>query len=385
MEDFLLLEQHLTVEERALRDKVRRLVHEKIIPKMDNAFEQAIPMREYIKDFAALGILGMNMPHKFGGLEASAIAYGLVCQELEYGDSSLRSFFSVHNALCMFPLLSFGSNEQKEQWLPKMIQGNAVGCFALSEINAGSDPASINTTAKRVSNGWEINGTKKWITNAPFADFAIVWAKTGSGIEAFIVEKDCPGYKTKVIEHKMSLRCSMTGEITLDACKIPENNHLPGTAKGIVSALECLTQARYSIAWGAIGAAMACFDIVLEYSKSRRQFGKPIGSFQLIQKDLAVMFTEIVKAQCMNMQLGKLKDAKNINHIMVSMAKMNACKQALIIARTARDMLGANGITLNYPVIRHMQNLEAVSTYEGTDNIHNLIIGKYLTGIDAFA
>lgn len=385
MEDFLLLETHIHANELAFRDKVRNFVHENVIGNIDQAFEDAEPMREYIKGMADLGVLGMTLPHKYGGHAASYVAYGLVCQELEYADSSLRSFFSVQNSLCMFPIFVFGTPEQKAKWLPKMAKGEAIGCFGLSEVNAGSDPGSLQTTATKTRDGWEINGSKKWITNAPFADVAIIWAKTTNGIEAFLVEKDTPGYTTKVIEHKMSLRCSMTGEIALNACRIPDANHLPGTSKGLVAALECLTQARYGIAWGAIGAAMACFDTVLEYSKMRKQFNKPIAAFQLVQKDLSEMFTEINKALCLNLQVGRLKDAETCNYAIVSMAKMNACKEALKIARNARDLLGANGITLHYPVIRHMQNLEAVSTYEGTDNIHHLILGKYLTGVNAFA
>lgn len=265
-----------------------------------------------------------------------------------------------------------------------MSKGEVVGCFGLSEINAGSDPASLQTTATKTSSGWEINGSKKWITNAPIADLALIWAKTEQNIECFLVEKDTPGYNVKTIEHKMSLRTSITGEISLDNCRIPPENHLPGTAKGLVAALECLTQARYGIAWGAIGAAMACFDVALDYCKTRKQFDKPLASFQLVQKDLVDMFTEITKAHCLNLQIGRLKDKGSSNYAIVSMAKMNACKHALQIARNARDLLGANGITLQYPVIRHMQNLEAVSTYEGTDNIHHLILGKYLTGVSAF-
>ncbi len=383
MEDFLLLDQHLTAPERAVRDKVRAFVREKVIPKMAHAFEDAIFMREFIKDYAELGLLGMTLPHKYGGGAADYISYGLACQELEYGDSSLRSFFSVQNSLCMYPIMQFGTEEQKQEWLPKMATGEVVGCFGLSEINAGSDPASLETAATKTSSGWELNGSKKWITNAPIADVALIWAKTTNGIQCFLVHKDTPGFKVKTIEHKMSLRTSITGEIFLEGCKIPEANYLPGTSKGIVAALECLTQARYGIAWGAIGAAIACFDVALEYCKTRKQFGKPLASFQLVQKELAEMFTEINKAQCLNLQVGRLKDAGTSNFAVVSMAKMNACKQALHVARTARDLLGANGITLEYPVIRHMQNLEAVSTYEGTDNIHHLILGKHLTGISA--
>jgi glutaryl-CoA dehydrogenase len=384
MEDFLLLDEHLHADEKQWREKVRRFVHEEVNGVVAEAFEQAQFMRQFIPRMAELGLLGMTLPGKVGGAGANYVAYGLVCQELEAGDSSLRSFISVQNSLCMYPIFAFGSPEQKHQWLPKMAKGEAIGCFALSEINAGSDPASMQTTATKISGGWELNGSKKWITNAPIADLAIVWAKTDTGIRGFLVETNSPGFKTKVIEHKMSLRTSITGEIFLENCKVAENNLLPGTDKGLVAALECLTQARFSIAWGAMGAAAACYEVALEYCKTRKQFAKPLAGFQLVQKDLANMFTEIVKAQCLNLQVARLKDAGKSNYAIISMAKMNACKQALAIARNARDLLGANGITLNYPVIRHMQNLEAVSTYEGTDNIHHLILGKYLTGVDAF-
>lgn len=384
MEDFLLLEQQFNAEELAIRNKVREFVRNHAIPKMASSFENATSMREFIPELAHLGLLGMTLPKEYGGHAQNYISYGLVCQELEYGDSSLRSFFSVQNSLCMYPIMMFGTDAQKEYWLPKMAKGEAIGCFGLTEIDAGSDPASLTTTATEIGGGFELNGSKKWITNAPFADIAIIWAKTINGIEAFLVEKDTPGFTTKVIEHKMSLRTSMTGEITLKACKIPNNNRLPGTSKGLVTALECLTQARFGIAWGTIGSAMACFDTALDYCKNRKQFNKLLASFQLIQKSLSEMFTEITKAQCMNLQIAKLKDANLANFAMISMAKMNACREALKVARQARDLLGANGITLNYPVIRHMQNLEAVSTYEGTDNIHHLILGKYITGINAF-
>ncbi len=384
MEDFLFLEQHLSSEERAVKDRVHKFVREHAINKMTDAYEQAIFPLEFIKELAALGLFGLTIPTKFGGGGASYLAYGLACQELEYGDSSLRSFVSVQNSLCMYPILIFGNNEQKQHWLPKMAKGEVIGCFALTEIDAGSDPTSMLTTATKVAAGWELNGTKMWITNAPIADLAIIWAKTTQGIEAFLVEKDFPGFSTKKIQHKMCLRTSITGEITLDRCIVPETHYLSGTAKGLSAALECLNQARYSIAWGAIGAAIACYETALEYCKTRKQFGKSLASFQLIQKDLVDMFTEIIKAQSLNMQVARLKDTSSCNYAIISMAKMNACLQALNIARSARNLLGARGITLESQIIRHMNNLEAVFTYEGTDNIHHLILGRYLTGISAF-
>ncbi len=383
MEDLLSFDLQLTAQERLIRDNVRKFLRDSVQIKILQAFENAQFPRELVQQFAQLGLYGITLPVEYGGSAASAVAYGLVCQELEYCDSSLRSFISVQNSLCMYPVLAFGSEEQKRQWLPKMAQGNIIGCFGLTEANSGSDPASMHTTAKKVTDGWQLNGSKMWITNATIADLAVVWAKTPDGIQGFLVEKNFSGFRTREIQHKMSLRASITGELVLENCIVPDTHHLPGTRKGIVAALECLTQARYGIAWGAIGAAMACYDTALEYCKIRRQFSKPIASFQLVQKDLVTMFAEIIKAQWLNLQIGRLKDAGHSNHVMVSLAKMNACKQALEIARSARNLLGANGISLEYNIIRHMQNLESVFTYEGTDNIHTLIVGRYITGINA--
>jgi glutaryl-CoA dehydrogenase len=384
MEDFLLLDQQLASEERLIRDTVHKFVQSDVIPKMSAAYEQAVFPMELIPKIAGLGLFGMTLPAQYGGAEANYVSYGLACQELEYGDSGLRSFVSVQSSLCMHPIFVFGSEEQKQKWLPQMANGAVIGCFGLTEADSGSDPSSMQTTAVKVANGWELNGSKMWITNATIANLAIVWAKTPEGIRGFLVEKDFPGFKTTEIKHKMSLRASITGELIFDRCFVPDSNYLPGTSKGIAAALECITQARYGIAWGAIGAAMACFDAALDYTKTRKQFSKPLASFQLVQKDLVEMCSEIVKAQCLNLQIGRLKDAGNSNYAMVSMAKMNDCKQALAITRQARNLLGANGISLEYPVIRHMHNLEAVFTYEGTDNIHHLILGRYLTGINAF-
>lgn len=384
MEDFLLLEQQFSSEERMIRDNVHKFVQTDVVPQMAQAFEKAEFPRGLIPKLANLGLFGMTLPTEYGGSDASYVAYGLVCQELERGDSGLRSFVSVQSSLCMYPIFAFGSEEQKMRWLPEMAKGKVIGCFGLTESNAGSDPASMQTTAKKVREGWELNGGKMWITNATIADLAIVWAKTPDGIQGFLVEKNFPGFRTAEIHNKMSLRASITGELILQNCVVPESHRLPGTSKGLTAALDCLTQARYGIAWGAIGAAMACFDTALDYCKTRKQFDKPLAGFQLVQKDLVDMCSEIVKAQCMNLQLGRLKDNKQCTFAMVSLAKMNACKQALQIARQARNLLGANGISLDYPVIRHMQNLEAVFTYEGTDNMHHLIVGKHLTGISAF-
>lgn len=290
----------------------------------------------------------------------------------------------MQSSLCMYPIFAYGSEEQKQKWLPRMARGEVIGCFGLTEPDAGSDPASMRTVAKKVSGGWELTGSKMWITNAPIADIAIVWAKTDAGIRGFIVEKEFKGLTRNEIKHKMSLRASITGELVLENCFVPDENYLPGSEKGLAAPLGCLTQARYGIAWGAMGAAMACYEIAVAYTKERKQFDKPIASFQLIQKDLADMFTEIVKTQCLNYRLGQLKDAGKSTFAMVSMAKMNACREALKIARMARNILGGNGISLEYHVIRHMANLESVFTYEGTDNVHHLIVGKHITGISAF-
>jgi len=384
MDDLLLLEQQLSAEERLIRDTVRKFVRHDVIPKMAQAYEQAIFPQDLIPKLASLGLFGMTLPAQYGGAEANYVAYGLVCQELEYGDSALRSFVSVQSSLCMYPIFAFGNEQQKAHWLPQMAKGKVIACFGLTEADSGSDPASMQTTAKKVANGWELNGSKMWITNATIADLAIVWAKTTDGIRGFLVEKNFAGFKTQEIKHKMSLRASITGEIILEHCFIPDSHYLAGTEQGITAALDCLTQARYGIAWGAIGAAQACFDCALDYTKTRSQFSRPLASFQLIQKDLVDMCCEIVKAQCLNLQIGRLKDDGQSHFAMISLGKMNACKQAIAIARAARNLLGANGISLEYPVIRHMHNLEAVFTYEGTDNIHHLILGKYLTGINAF-
>lgn len=384
MEDFYLLETQLTAGEKMAKESVRAFVEKEVMPHIGKAFEEGVFPKEWIKGLAELGLFGITLPESVGGLGASALTYGLVCQELERGDSGLRSFVSVQNSLCMYPIFEFGNADQHTRYLKKMISGETIGCFGLTEPDVGSDPANIKTTAKKGDGGWILNGSKLWITNASIADIAIVWAQTDKGIRGFIVEKDFEGFSTHDIHHKYSLRASNTGELVFDNCFVPDQNVLPGSDKGLVAVLACLTQARYGIAWGAIGAAMSCFEAAVDYAKNRKQFGKPIAAFQLIQKDLADMITEITKAQCLNYQLARLKDLGQAQFARISMAKMNACQQALNIARSARNILGANGISLEYPVIRHMANLEAVFTYEGTDNMHHLIIGKEITGEDAF-
>lgn len=379
----LKLDNLLSSEERMIRDTVRQYV-DRVTPLFAEAVEHAEYPRQLTPQMAELGLFGLTLPEEYGGSHANYVAYGLACQELERGDSALRSFVSVQNSLCMYPIAEMGTDAQKSQFLPKMSQGALIGCFGLTEPDAGSDPGSMRTYAKKVSGGYVLNGSKMWITNAPIADLAIVFAKTDDGVRGFIVEKAFEGFQRLEIKHKLSLRASMTGELVFTDCFVPDSHYLPGSERGLASPLKCLTQARYGIAWGAMGAAMACFDVALAYTKERKQFGKPVASFQLVQKDLVDMLTEIMKAQTFHLHLGRLMDQGEADYTLVSMAKMNACREALKIARQARNLLGANGISLEYPVIRHMTNLESVFTYEGTDNIHHLIIGRAITGLDAF-
>lgn len=384
MDDLLCLDDLLQNDERMIRDSIVRYVKQDVIPHMAEAFEQGIFPKAMIKKTAELGLLGMTLPLQYGGSNASYVAYGLVCQELEYGDSGLRSFVSVQSSLCMYPIFRYGTEEQKIRFLPAMAAGDVIGCFGLTEPDSGSDPSSMHSYAKKVPGGWRLSGAKMWITNATFADIAIVWARTEEGIRGFIVEKEFKGFSSREIKLKMSLRASVTGELIFEDVFIPDANLLPGSDRGLGAALSCLNQARYGIAWGVMGAAMACFDITRDYLLQRKQFDKPLASFQIIQKDLAAMYTEIIKAQCLNLQIGRLKDQMRDTPAMISLAKGNACREALKISRTCRNLLGANGITLEYHVIRHMLNLESVFTYEGTDNVHTLILGKHITGINAF-
>ena len=385
MDDLLFLDEQLHDDERMIRDMVQRFVENDVVPLMPEAFEEAKFPRELIKKSASLGLLGLTLPAKYGGSDASYVAYGLVCQELERGDSGLRSFVSVQSSLCMYPIFRYGNEAQKMRFLPKMAAGEVIGCFGLTEPDSGSDPASMKTNAKKVAGGWCLNGAKMWITNATIADIAIVWAKTEAGIRGFIVEKAFKGFMRHDIKLKMSLRASVTGELVFEDVFVPDDNLLAGSEKGISAALNCLNQARYGIAWGVMGAAMACFDITRDYLLERKQFDKPLARFQLIQKDLADMYTEIIKTQWMNLQIGRLKDAGRETPAMISLAKGNACREALKITRKCRNLLGANGISLEYHVIRHMLNLESVFTYEGTDNVHTLVLGKHITGLNGFA
>lgn len=384
MEDFLKLDAFLTEEERLIRQTATDFVEQDVRPIIADCYEQGTFPKHLITRAGELGFLGTTLPPEYGGSGASYVAYGLINQELERGDAGLRSFVSVQSSLCMFPIFQYGTEAQKRKYLPSMAKGETVACFGLTEPDSGSDPGSMRTIAHPERGGWRINGTKTWITNAPFADVAVVWAQTPQGIQGFLIEKNTIGFQRLEIKKKMSLRASATGELVMEDCWIPEENRLPHV-QGLKGPLACLNQARYGVAWGAIGAAIDCYETARTYTGERVQFGKPIASFQLIQKDLAEMLTEIVKAQLLNLRLGQLKDQGQDHFAMTSMAKMNACKEALKIARNARNLLGGNGISLEYPVIRHMMNLESTFTYEGTDNVHHLIIGRHITGISAFA
>jgi glutaryl-CoA dehydrogenase len=380
--DFLRLDDLLSDEEKITRDTVRRFVDEKFMSLIDDHFEKATFPMEIIPKVGELGLFGMKL-HGYGCAGTNNVQYGLACQELERGDSGLRSLMSVQSSLVMYPIHSFGSEEQKEYWLPRMAAGEKIGCFGLTEPDHGSDPGGMKTSAKKDGKGWVINGSKLWITNGDIADVAVVWARTDEGIKGFLVEKGTKGFLTFPIEKKMSLRASVTSGLIFEDVRIPESNRLP-EANGLKCALMCLNEARYGISWGAIGAAMDCYDRALRYSKERIQFGKPIASFQLTQRKLVKMLTEISKMQLLALQVGRLKDGGTWRHQHISMAKMNNVNEALKIARVARNMLGAYGISIEYGIIRHMCNLESVYTYEGTHDIHTLILGEDITKISAF-
>ena len=375
----------LSDEERLTQSEVRRFVEAEITPIIAQCFEEARFPVNLIPALAELGVLGANLPEEYGCAGMNNVAYGLVMQELEAGDSGIRSFASVQGALCMYPIFQFGSEGQKRKWLPQMAAGKVIGCFGLTEPNFGSNPGGMLTRAKRVSDGWLLNGSKAWITNGTMAHIAIVWAKSHDDdeIHGFIVERGTKGFTTRETHHKLSLRASDTSQLFFEDCLIPIENLLPGSG-GLKSPLMCLTQARYGIAWGAMGAAMSCFDTALKYSKERVQFGRPLAGFQLTQKKLAEMATEISKAQLLCLHLGRMKDAGTLRPVHVSMGKMNNVAMALECARTSRGILGANGITGEYPIMRHMCNLESVYTYEGTHEVHTLVLGQHLTGESAF-
>lgn len=380
------LDTVLTDDEKLTRDTVRQFVAEKFLPTIGEHFEQHTFPEHLIPDLAAMGLLGASIKG-YGCAGVNAVTYGLILQELEYGDSGLRSFVSVQGSLAMYAIYQCGSEAHKQYWLPRMAKGEVIGCFGLTEPDHGSDPAGMRTMARKDGDAYVLNGSKMWITNAQIADVAVVWAKleedNPKAIRGFLVERGTPGFETPAIHQKMSLRASHTGEIVLSNCRIPAENLLP-ESRGLGSPLSCLHQARFGIAWGAMGAAKACFDAALAYSRERVQFGVPIASKQLIQEQLVEMALEISKGQIMNYHFARLKDQGRLLPYQVSMAKKNSVGQALKIARMARSIHGASGISLEFPAIRHMLNLESVYTYEGTNEMHTLIIGRALTGFDAF-
>jgi glutaryl-CoA dehydrogenase len=372
----------LTEEERMVQDSVARLVDEKVLPTIQKYFEEHRFPKELVPELASLGLLGSSLKG-YGCAGLNGISYGLICQELERGDSGIRSFVSVQSSLCMYPIHAYGSEEQKQKYLPGMARGELIGCFGLTEPHGGSDPANMKTHAKRRGKDWVLNGSKMWITNGAIADLAVVWAMTEEGIRGFIVEKGTPGFAAPEIERKFSLRASVTSALFFDNVVVPESNVLPGV-KGLKGPLSCLTQARYGIAWGVIGAAQACLAQLLDYSKTRVLFGRPLAQNQAIQLRLADMARRITTAQLLALQLGRLKDEDRMQPSHVSLAKWNNCRMALDIARDCRDMLGGAGISAEYVPVRHMLNLESVITYEGTETIHELTIGRELTGLNAF-
>jgi glutaryl-CoA dehydrogenase len=382
--DLLDIDALLSEEERAVRDTVRDWVKSRILPEIAEWFERGdLPSRELARELGGMGLLGMHLSG-YGTSEASAVMYGLACLELEAGDSGVRSLVSVQGSLAMFPIWKFGSDEQKEEWLPRMARGEAIGCFGLTEPDIGSDPARMRTSARRDGSDWVLSGTKMWITNGGVADVAVVWARTDDGVRGFVVPTDTEGFTANDIERKISLRASVTSELVLDDVRLPDGAVLPGV-EGMRGPLSCLNEARYGIVWGSIGAARACFEAALDYAAGREQFGRPIAGFQLTQRKLVDMAVELNKGLVLALHLGRMKDEGRVRPEQVSLGKLNNVREALEICREARSILGANGITLEYPIVRHMNNLESVLTYEGTNEIHTLILGKALTGLDAFA
>ncbi len=380
--DFLGIDHLLTPEERLLRDTARQWVTDQVLPHISGWFEAGILPRELAPELGKLGVLGMHLDG-YGCPGASAVDYGLACLELEAGDSGLRSMVSVQGSLAMFPIREYGSEEQKQRWLPAMASGEVLGCFGLTEPDSGSDPAAMRTSARRSGSDWIINGVKTWISNGSVADVAIIWARTESGIRGFIVPTDVPGFTAQDITRKLSLRASHTSELVLEDVRLPESAVLPG-ATSMRGPLSCLTEARYGIVWGSIGAARTCYEAALEYATTRHQFGKPIGAFQLTQRKLVDMMVAVNRGLLLALHIGRMKDRGVADPRHVSLGKFDNVRAALQVAREARSVLGANGITLEYPVIRHMNNLESVSTYEGTNEIHTLILGQALTGLAAF-
>jgi glutaryl-CoA dehydrogenase len=372
----------LTEDERMVQESVSRLVDDRVLPIIQKCFEEHRFPKELVPEIAALGLLGSSI-EGYGCAGLNAVSYGLICQELERGDSGIRSFVSVQSSLCMYPIYAFGSEEQKQKYLPRMARGELIGCFGLTEPHGGSDPANMKTHAKKRGKDWVINGAKMWITNGAIADLCVVWAQTEEGIRGFIVEKGTAGFAAPEIERKFSLRASVTSSLFFDNVVVPEENMLPGVL-GLKGPLSCLTQARYGITWGVIGAAQACLTQMLDYTKTRVLFGRPLAENQAIQIRLADMARRITTAQLLSLQLGRLKDKGEMTPAQVSLAKWNNCRMALDVARDARDMLGGAGISAEYVPIRHMLNLESVITYEGTETIHQLTVGRELTGLSAF-
>lgn len=381
--DYYNIESLLTPEEIMIRDTVREFVSDEIIPIIEKYNRESKFPSQLVPQMAELGLFGNTLPQKYGCAELNYVSYGLIAQELERGDSGIRSFVSVQSSLVMYPIFRFGSEEQKDNWLPQLANGTRVGCFGLTEPDFGSNPSGMVTKAERVDGGFLLNGAKMWITNGTIADVAVVWAKLEGVVRGFLVEKGMKGFTAPEMKGKHSLRASVTSELIFDNVFLHENNLLPKT-EGLKNALMCLNQARYGIAWGVVGAMMACYDSALNYAKSRKQFSKPIAGYQMTQEKLVYILTEITKAQLLNLQLGRLMDKGDAKHVHVSMAKRNNCEKALEIARISREIHGANGILDEYPVMRHSANLESVKTYEGTHEMHTLILGEDITGIPAF-
>ncbi|MCH8129177.1 MAG: acyl-CoA dehydrogenase family protein [Acidobacteria bacterium] len=380
--DFLEVDAMLDDEERLIRDTVRAFVADRVLPDIADWFAQGTIPVELAKEMGAMGLLGMHL-NGYGTAGTNAVSYGLACRELEAGDSGVRSFVSVQGSLAMYPIWAFGSEEQKQRWLPPMASGEIIGCFGLTEADAGSDPEAMKTSARQDGSDWVIDGTKMWITNGGIAGVAIIWAHTENGIRGFIVPTDTPGFSTSDIRYKMSLRASVTSELVLDGVRVPGDAILPDVV-GLKGPLSCLNEARLGIVFGSTGAARACYEAALSYSKERVQFGRPIASFQLTQRKLVEMMVKVNQATLLAMHLGRKRDAGTLTAQQVSFGKMVNVRSALEVAREARSVLGANGITLEYPVIRHMNNLESVYTYEGTNEIHILVLGEAITGISAF-
>lgn len=384
MSDFFLIDELLTSEERAVRDMARRFVQKTVVPKAGRLWEEGTFPKDWPKQFGEQGLLGANLPEEYGGSGINSVAYGLIMQELEAGDSGVRSFASVQGALVMYPIYAYGSEQQRKHWLPKLAKGEIVGCFGLTETSAGSDPAKMETKARRSGGDWIISGTKMWITNGNMADVAVIWARDEEGeYRGFVIETDRPGFTAVEIGDKLSMRLSNTSQLVLEDVKVSDDYRLP-EGNGLRAPLQCLTQARYGIAWGALGAARACYEEALQYALHRQSFGQPIAAKQIIQERLVDMATELTKAQLLAYRLGRLKDEGKMNYTHVSMAKRNNVRKALEIAREARTILGAYGITTGHQAMRHAANLETVDTYEGTYDIHTLILGREITGIGSF-